>query len=208
MAVFSRCAPPHSSDRSSLDLDPGRKAARTGGKRLPSDLMVYELPDKLYFHEMKPGKNRIRDLGWSVIGASTAIAIALWFVADGRSPFLLASLGGSTVFLFALTETEAAQPRALFGGHLGGALIGILAFRFFGDALWVSVLAVVLTMVFMVLTRTIHPPAGANPLFMVHHHAGMGILLKPVFIGVGLLFITAFIWSRIRPGKPYPVSWG
>ncbi len=46
------------------------------------------------------------------------------------------------VFLFALTETEAAQPRALFGGHLGGALIGILAFRFFGDALWVSVIAI------------------------------------------------------------------
>ena len=157
---------------------------------------------------MKPEKTMVRDLGWSVVGASIAIAIALWFVADGRSPFLLASLGGSTVFLFALTESEAAQPRALFGGHLGGALIGIFAFRFFGDALWVSVLAVVLTMVFMVLTRTIHPPAGANPLFMVHNHAGMGILLKPVLIGVGLLFFTAFIWSRIRPGKSYPVNWG
>jgi CBS-domain-containing membrane protein len=152
-------------------------------------------------------KNAIRDLGWSVVGASIAISIALWFVSEGRSPFLLASLGGSTVFLFALTETEAAQPRALFGGHLGGALIGILAFRCFGDALWVSVLAVVLTMVFMVLTRTIHPPAGANPLFMVHNHSGMGVLIKPVFLGVGLLFVTAIIWSRIRPGKSYPAKW-
>ena len=113
---------------------------------------------------MNLGKNTVRDLGWSVVGASIAIAIALWFVADGHSPFLLASLGGSMLFLFALTESEAAQPRALFGGHLGGALIGILAFRFLGDALWVSVLAVVLTMVFMVLTRTIHPPAGAPAL--------------------------------------------
>ena len=111
------------------------------------------------------------------------------------------------LFLFALTESEAAQPRALFGGHLGGALIGILAFQFLGDALWVSVLAVVLTMVFMVLTRTMHPPAGANPLFMVHNHAGIWVLIKPVFLGVGLLFITAMIWSRIRPGKSYPVYW-
>jgi CBS-domain-containing membrane protein len=156
---------------------------------------------------MKLNNKTIRDLCWAVLGASIAIAIALWFVADGRSPFLLASLGGSTLFLFALNETEAAQPRALFGGHLGGALIGILAFRFLGDALWVSVLAVVLTMVFMVLTRTIHPPAGANPLFMVHNHAGLGILIKPVFLGVGLLFITAMIWSRIRPGKSYPAYW-
>lgn len=156
---------------------------------------------------MKLDKNTVRDLGWPAVGASIAIAIALWFVADGHSPFLLASLGGSMLFLFALTESEAAQPRALFGGHLGGALIGILAFRFFGDALWVMVLAVVLTMVFMVLTRTIHPPAGANPLLMVHNHAGVGILIKPVLLGVGLLFITAMIWSRIRPGKSYPVNW-
>ena len=156
---------------------------------------------------MKLDKNMVRDLVSSVVGASIAIATALWFVADGHSPFLLASLGGSMLFLFALTESEAAQPRALFGGHLGGALIGILAFRFFGDALWVSVLAVVLTMVFMVLTRTIHPPAGANPLLMVHNHAGMGILIKPVLLGVGLIFITAMVWSRIRPGKSYPVNW-
>ena len=156
---------------------------------------------------MKLDKNTVRDLGWSVVGASIAIGIALWFVADGHSPFLLASLGGSMLFLFALTESEAAHPRALFGGHLGGALIGILAFRFFGDALWVMVLAVVLTMVFMVLTRTIHPPAGANPLLMVHNHAGIGILIKPVLLGVGLIFITAIIWSRIRPGKSYPVNW-
>jgi CBS-domain-containing membrane protein len=156
---------------------------------------------------MKLEKKKIHDLSWAAVGASIAIAVALWFVADGRSPFLLASLGGSTVFLFALTDSEAAQPRALFGGHLGGALIGILAFRFFGDALWVSVLAVVLTMVFMIFTRTIHPPAGANPLLMVHNHAGMGILIKPVLLGAGLIFITAMIWSRIRPGKSYPVNW-
>src|SRR4030043_2117446 len=156
---------------------------------------------------MKVDKNRIRDLSWSVAGASIGIAIALWLVADGRSPFLLASLGGSMVFLFALTETEAAQPRALFGGHLGGALIGILAFRFFGDALWVSVLAVVLTMVFMVITRTIHPPAGANPLFMVHHHAGFTALLIPVGAGVVPFFFFALLWSRVRPGRVYPIKW-
>ena len=125
-------------------------------------------------------RDKYLDLSLSAIGATIAITLALWFLADQRSPFLLASLGGSTVFLFALSEAEAAQPRALFGGHLGGALVGILCYQAFGDALWVSAVAVVLTMVFMVVTRTIHPPAGANPLFMVHHHASFGALLKPV----------------------------
>ncbi len=152
-------------------------------------------------------QGNLRDLGWSVIGATMAIALALWFVADRHSPFLLASLGGSTVFLFALTGAEATQPRALFGGHLGGAFIGILCFRIFGDAPWVAVVAVVFTMVFMVVTRTIHPPAGANPLFMVYYHANFGALVKPVGLGVVTLFLVAILWSRLRPGRPYPVKW-
>ena len=141
------------------------------------------------------------------MGAAVAIGLALWLLADDRSVFLLASLGGSTVFLFALTDAEAAQPRALIGGHLGGAMIGILCFQLFGDALWVSVLALVLTMVFMILTRTIHPPAGANPLFMVHYHATFYALLKPVGLGVLTLLLVAVLWSRIRPGTHYPVKW-
>ena len=146
-------------------------------------------------------------LVWSAIGAAIAISLALWLVADDSSLFLLASLGGSTVFLFGLTDAEAAQPRALFGGHLAGAAIGIFCFQFFGDALWVSVVAVVLTMVFMMMTRTIHPPAGANPLFMVHYHASFQALLKPVGLGVFIIFLVTVIWSRLRPGKRYPVKW-
>ena len=156
---------------------------------------------------MEINREKLYSLVWSIVGASVAISVALWFVGDGHSPFLLASIGGSTVFLFVLTEAEAAQPRALFGGHLGGALIGIIAYKFLGDAMWVSALAVVATMVFMVLTRTVHPPAGANPLFMVYNHAGMSVLLKPVIMGVGALFLVALVWIRIRPGISYPVDW-
>ncbi len=54
------------------------------------------------------------------VGAACAIGTALWFVDISSAPFLLASIGGTTVFLFCLTRAAAAQPRALFGGHLGG----------------------------------------------------------------------------------------
>ena len=153
------------------------------------------------------GGRKYFDMLWSAIGAIVAITLALLLVAGPNSLFLLASLGGSTVFLFVLTETEAAQPRALLGGHIGGALVGILCYQLFGDGLWVSVTAVVLTMMLMVVTRTIHPPAGANPLIMVHHHAGFLSLLNPVGAGVLTLFLVALVWSRIRPGKKYPMRW-
>jgi CBS-domain-containing membrane protein len=157
--------------------------------------------------ESRKIRPNLSSLIWSAIGAAVAIGLALWLVAGEHSPFLLASLGGSTVFLFALTDAEAAQPRALFGGHLGGALIGVLCFQLFGDGLWVSVAAVVLTMAFMVAARAIHPPAGANPLFMVHHHAGFSAVLYPVGLGVMVLFMIALVWSRLRPGRAYPTQW-
>ena len=153
------------------------------------------------------GHVNFHSLGWSAVGATIAIALALWFAEGTKGPFLLFSLGGSTVFLFALPEAEAAQPRALFGGHLGGALVGILCFQVFGDVLWVSVVAVVLTMMFMVMTRTIHPPAGANPLLMIHNQASFYALLKPVGIGVLILFFVAVLWSRFRRQRPYPIKW-
>jgi CBS-domain-containing membrane protein len=142
----------------------------------------------------------------NALGASIALGMALWAV-NISDPFLLASLGGSTVFLFGLTNTPAAQPRALFGGHIGGALIGIICYQYFGDALWVHVLSVVLTLIYMLATGTVHPPAGANPLLMVHNHASFSVLWQPLGISLVVLTGAAFIWTRIVSGMfRYPVK--
>ncbi len=85
--------------------------------------------------------------------------------------------------------------------------MGILCYQVFGDVLWVPVAAVVLTMMFMVVTRTIHSPAGANPLIMVHHQAGFLSVLSPVGAGVLTLFVVAMVWNRFRPGGKYPMRW-
>src|SRR3989304_2668426 len=119
---------------------------------------------------MRPRKllrNLLRLL-WCAFGAAAGVGAALALAGPSVSPFMLASLGGSAVFLFGLTRAPAAQPRALFGGHLGGALIGIACYQFFGEALWVYALAQVLTLGYMLLTRTVHPPAGANSLIMIY----------------------------------------
>jgi CBS-domain-containing membrane protein len=147
-------------------------------------------------------------IAWCLAGIVAGTSLALILVGPGASSFLLASLGGSAVFLFGLTRAPAAQPRALFGGHLGGALIGIVCYQWFGDAVWVYVLAQTLTLLYMLLTKTVHPPAGANPLIMVHAHAGATALWQPVFLGVFGLSLVAVVWSRLFPGLArYPVSW-
>jgi hypothetical protein len=157
------------------------------------------------YHQMM--KTLLLRLVWVLIGSSVAIILALW-VTKANSPLLLASLGGTTLFLFALTTAPAAQPRAVFGAHLISSLVGILAYQLFGDAFWVYVIALVVTIGLLLVLRCVHPPAGANPLIMIQAHAGFIHLGVTVLVGVSVIFAVAFVWSRLGVGmRKYPVSW-
>lgn len=146
-------------------------------------------------------------LAWCLLGAAGGIGLTLAIVGPPHLPFVLASLGGTAVFLFGLTRAPAAQPRALIGGHLGGAAIGILCGKLLGGGPAAYAVAVSGALAFMLLTRTVHPPAGANPVIMVQAQATWGALLDPVLLGIGILLATAAVWSRLYPGLVnYPVS--
>lgn len=153
----------------------------------------------------------VRDIGrliWCVVGAAAGMGLVFWIVGMPSPFFLLASISGSSVYLFSLTKASATQPRALFGGHLGSAFIGILCLQLCGDTIWVYVLAMVLTLIFMLVTRTVHPPAGANALIMIHDHATLAALWHPVFLSIIILALVAVVWSRIIPGMiRYPTKW-
>ena len=152
-------------------------------------------------------KTQLLRLLWVLLGSSVAISLALW-ATNTESPLMLASLGGTALFLFALTTAPAAQPRAVFGAHLISSLIGIIAYQLFGDAFWVYIAAVVVTIGVLLLTRCVHPPAGANPLIMIQAHAGFIHLGITVLLGVTIIFVVAFIWSRLGVGsRKYPISW-
>ncbi len=151
-------------------------------------------------------RNPYLRLSWCLIGAAVGVGLALWVVGPPHNPFVLASLGGSSVFLFGLTRVPAAQIRALFGGHLGTAAIGIACAQFLGSSLLSYAVAVSLAIGYMLLTRTVHPPAGANPVIMVYAKASWSALLNPVLLGLLCLISVATIWSRLYPGLVhYPV---
>jgi len=144
----------------------------------------------------------------SALGAGIGLGLVLWFVDPPSAPIFLASFGGSAIFLFGIPITPAAQPRAYFGGHFIGITCGIACFYLFGNQLWVYVAAFVLAFILMLVTKTVHPPAGANPLIILQANAPFSVIWPPVLIGMLILFAVAVVWSRIIPKRiHYPSNW-
>ena len=121
-------------------------------------------------------------------------------------PWLLPSLGGSCVILLGMPRGLMAQPRSFLGGHVLAPLVGI-GFRIGHTALggpemaWAAA-AVGAALAVMAATRTIHSPAGANPLVVFAEQADWGFLLAPLLPGLAVLFAVAFAANNL------PRPWG
>jgi CBS-domain-containing membrane protein len=67
-------------------------------------------------------------------------------------------------------------------------------------------LAVGLAIAVMQWTKTVHPPAGADPLVVMLSGAGWPFLLSPVLLGS--LFVVTVAWAYHRLSRtPYPRRW-
>jgi CBS-domain-containing membrane protein len=75
-------------------------------------------------------------------------------------------------------------------------VIGIAALQVFGPLPWALALAVGLSISVMMATRTVHPPAGSNPVIVFLGHLGWKFLLFPVMTGAVLLVVIAWIYNN------------
>ncbi len=118
-------------------------------------------------------------------------------------PWLLASFGGTCVILFGMPGSDMAKPRSFIGGHIVATVIGLLFLKGFillggNYTAWVSA-AVATALVAMMLTRTIHSPAGANVIVVFAEHANWGFLVSPLLIGLVVLGTAAWVFPRLAP---------
>jgi CBS-domain-containing membrane protein len=140
-------------------------------------------------------------------GGAAAIGIMEWFSAFSEFPLASIPFATSIVLIMGSPAAEPAQPRALVGGHLVSALIGLLVLQITGPAAWAAAVAVGLAIIAMHLTRTFHPPAGINPLLIVVNALPWSFLAVPVGAGALLLMAFAWIWHNCGPEKNWPQRW-
>ncbi len=151
---------------------------------------------------------------WSFIGSFVGIGILAYLESSHFSGsdavYLIGSFGASSVLIYGIIQSPFSQPRNLIGGHVISAIIGVTINKLVPDIVWISApLAVSLSIIFMQITKTLHPPGGATALIAVTGSAqikGLGYMyvISPVLVGVLILFLTALVFNNMTSSRSYP----
>lgn len=137
--------------------------------------------------------------------------IAQHFIGGMTLPFLLASMGASTVLLLGAPHSPLSQPWAFAGGHLISAAIGISCATAIPNIYVAAGLSVGLSISAMYYLRCLHPPGGATALLAVIgdqriHALGYHFILMPVLVNVAILLAVALMVNNLIPGRRYPAN--
>ncbi|MGG4603419.1 HPP family protein [Paenalcaligenes sp. Me131] len=143
----------------------------------------------------------------SSVGAAIAIALTGWLSVLSGTPWLMAPFGASCVLAFGVPDSPLAQPRAIVGGHLVATAVGLLVLLLVGDGWLAAALSVGLALAAMQITRTVHAPAGADPLIVIAAHTPISYLISPVLLGSLAIVLIAYVVNNARSTGSYPKYW-
>ncbi len=161
----------------------------------------------MHLPRLKIGWTEIIKVAAGAVGGAAAIALMEVLAERTTVPLLFVPFATSIVLVMGSPEAEPAQPRALVGGHLVSAAVGLLLLQLTGPGPWTAAIAVGLAIVAMHATRTFHPPAGIDPLVIVINNMPLSFFVVPVAVGACLLVAFAYIWhNTIRHGA-WPLRW-
>ena len=119
--------------------------------------------------------------------------------------FLIASFGSTMVLLYGYPESPFAQPKNIILGHFLTALIGVIFLNFVPLPIFLNIpVAVGFGVMFMILFKVTHPPAGGNPIIVIIGSVSFDYLLTPVFIGSIIVVMFGVIINKFLFKKEYP----
>ncbi len=156
-----------------------------------------------------PQRKSLIQGGATLVALSLITALDAWWIGGRGVPLLMAAFGASSILLYGAPHSAMAQPWNIFVGGIGSACIGVMMGKL-GLPPWsVEVLAVAISIVFMGLSDSMHPPAGAIALLGAsgeYNPIGFGFVLCPVATGLCIMFLVALLAHRLQPDVDYPSS--
>lgn len=154
-----------------------------------------------------PPRPDVRHIIYSWLGGFLGIFVISRLSAGVETPLLMAPFGATCVLMFGVLDSPLAQPRNVIGGHVLCTLIGLGFSYFLGNSALSMSLAVATSIAAMQLTKTSHPPAGADPLVIMLSHANWTFLFIPVLAGSLILVALALLFNNILEHRRYPKYW-
>lgn len=141
-------------------------------------------------------------------GLGAFLAIGLLSFLDSsinEVAWLMAPFGATAVLVFGLPGSPLAQPKNVIFGHLITAFIGVFFTQYIGVTPVTLALATGIAVSAMLMTKTTHPPAGANPLLIMLTGQSWGFLITPVLSGAVLIVLVGkgmqmcvVKWEKVR----------
>ena len=133
----------------------------------------------------------------SAFGAFLCISVLAYLNSfDESNLWLIPPFGASMVLVMAVHESPLAHPKNILFGHIISAFSGVFVFSVLGSSFISLGLAVGLAIFLMMATKTVHPPAGANPIIAILGAKGMGFILMPVAVGASFIVLFAIIYNK------------
>ena len=165
-----------------------------------------------YLSKMK-GKGRsplqvnVKDSFTGLTGGFLTILTLIYLTNMTSTEWLMAPFGASCVLVFGVWNAPLSQPRNVIGGHFVATFVGLLIYHLFGSEPCAIAFAVGLAIAMMMLTKTTHPPAGADPLVVMLGSYSWSYLISPVLIGSVVIVIFALLINNLRSNRNYPTFW-
>lgn len=129
------------------------------------------------------------------LGAGLAIAVMEALASLAGEPVSRLPFVTSIVLVMALPDSDAAQPRAVIGGHLVSSVAGLACQAVVGSDQTAGALAVGLATFAMLVTRTLHPPSGIDAFLVPINDLGLRWLASPVMVGAVMLAVYGRLWA-------------
>ena len=143
-------------------------------------------------------------------GLSAGFVVALLALLTFEGPFgvwLVFSFGSSALILFVFYDSEFAQPKNIFFGHLISIIIGILINELIGISFVSLGLSVGICVSVMIYLKIVHPPAAANPLIALFADVSYDFILFPIITGSIILILVSFFINRFVLKKTKKKKW-
>ena len=143
----------------------------------------------------------------SAVGAFVCISVLAYFNSfDVNNLWLIPPFGASMVLVMAVHESPLAHPKNVLFGHIISAFSGVFIYSILGFSFLSVGLGVGLAIFLMMTTKTVHPPAGANPIIAILGAKGLDFIIMPVAAGAFFIVVFAIIYNKLLKRKYFTLS--